>query len=605
MAALIECLAMANQGLCVITTRQAPSDIAEFDGGTANEIDLTYFKPAEGAALLKQLGVHGDDAELEAASDEVRGHGLALTLMGTYLRDRRDGDVRQRGEIKLMDAEAGEHAHHVIDAYVTWFGADSVEIAVLRLLGLFDRPAEAAAIQALRDAEPIAGLTAPLSGISGDDWRQALAHLRRAALLAAPDGDAEALDAYPLIREYFAERLQQDAPAAWQAGNGVLFEHYKDTTEEHPDTREGMAPLFAAVAHGCRAGRHQEALDDVLYARIDRRNEAFATRKLGLFGPHLAALAGFFAPSPPWAQPVAALSNADRAFVFSVAGFGLRAQGRLREADAPMAAALDMDVERNDWRNAASSANNLSEIRLATGDIAGAADAARSAVRHADASGDAFLRMAIRTTLASALSQTGARDEALALFRETESLQAENQPEYPLLYSFQGYRYCDLLLDDPGQAEDVRGRVTQTLEWITKAGFLLGIALDHLSLGRAEAILGLPGVAGHLDAAVDGLRLAGQMHEIPRGLLARAGFRCAQKDLSDAETDLAEALRLSERMGAKLFEADAHLGFARLRLDRGDKDDARAHLGKARTLIDDCGYYRRDRDLAELDALLN
>ena len=60
-----------------------------------------------------------------------------------------------------------------------------------------------------------------------------------------------------------------------------------------------------------------------------------------------------------------------------------------------------------------------------------------------------------------------------------------------------------------------------------------------------------------------------------------------------------------ERMGAKLFEADAHLGFARLRLDRGDKDDARAHLGKARTLIDDCGYYRRDRDLAELDALLN
>ena len=49
-AALIECLAMANQGLCVITTRQAPSDIAEFDGGTANEIDLTYFKPAEGGA---------------------------------------------------------------------------------------------------------------------------------------------------------------------------------------------------------------------------------------------------------------------------------------------------------------------------------------------------------------------------------------------------------------------------------------------------------------------------------------------------------------------------------------------------------------------------
>ena len=604
-AALIECLGMSNKGLCLITTRETPTGIAEFNGETADEIDLTRFKSDEGAALLKQLGVKGDDAELEAASDEVRGHGLALTLMGTYLRDRRGGDVRQRGEIKLLDAEEGEHAHHVIDAYVNWFGAGSTEVAALRLLGLFDRPAEPAAIRALRDAEPIPDLTAPLHDITEDDWQQALAHLRRAGLLAEPEGaEDDTLDAHPLIREYFAERLQEDAPDAWEAGNGVLFEHYKDIADEFPDTREGMVPLYAAVSHGCRAGRHQKALDDVLYARAERGDEHFAVNKLGLVGPHLAALSNFFEPSPPWAQPLAALFKPDRAYVLNEAGFGLRAQGRLREAEAPMAAGLAIRVDTDDRQNAAIAASNLSQIRLAIGNVAGAIEATQAAVRHADASDNAFWRMAARTALADAQAQAGAWNKARALFGEAETMQAESQRKYPILYSVQGYEYCELLLDGPEQAQDVHDRASQTLEWATKNGGLLNIALDHLSLGRAEAILGLPGAAGHLDDAVDGIRMAGQMDKIPLGLLARADFRRKNKDFPDAETDLAEALRLSERMGAKLREADAHLGFSRLRLDMGDKPAAREHLAKARALIEICGYHRRDKDLAELDAAL-
>ena len=56
--------------------------------------------------------------------------------------------------------------------------------------------------------------------------------------------------------------------------------------------------------------------------------------------------------------------------------------------------------------------------------------------------------MGKRTTLADARHQSGARADALALFREAEAMQAKQQPEYPLLYSVQGFRYCDLLLGD-------------------------------------------------------------------------------------------------------------------------------------------------------------
>ncbi len=76
--ALVKELAVANQGLCVISTREAVSDIP-----AAPSIDLEQLKPPAGAALLKALGVEGTQDELEDASRSVRGHGLALTLLGT------------------------------------------------------------------------------------------------------------------------------------------------------------------------------------------------------------------------------------------------------------------------------------------------------------------------------------------------------------------------------------------------------------------------------------------------------------------------------------------------------------------------------------------
>ena len=70
--------------------------------------------------------------------------------------------------------------------------------------------------------------------------------------------------------------------------------------------------------------------------------------------------------------------------------------------------------------------------------------------------------MSNRTTLADALHQAGQLDEAEALFREAEGMQKERQPEFPLLYSLQGYQYCDLLLSQ-GEFSEVLRRAAQTL----------------------------------------------------------------------------------------------------------------------------------------------
>ena len=78
------------------------------------------------------------------------------------------------------DVRQGGHARNVIEFYQTWFG-EGPELAVLRMLGLFDRPADEKALEALLKPPVIHGLTESLTYLSPADWRTILARLRRSS----------------------------------------------------------------------------------------------------------------------------------------------------------------------------------------------------------------------------------------------------------------------------------------------------------------------------------------------------------------------------------------------------------------------------------------
>ena len=142
--ALLRELAAFNTGLCVITTRIPVADIAEHEHTSAPRRDLEHLSSDAGAKLLQALGVKGDEEKLRIASDEFNGHCLALTLLGSYLTDAYNGDIRCRKEVSerlAHDVRHGVHARKVMESYQTWFG-EGPELAVLRMLGLFDRPAD-------------------------------------------------------------------------------------------------------------------------------------------------------------------------------------------------------------------------------------------------------------------------------------------------------------------------------------------------------------------------------------------------------------------------------------------------------------------------------
>ncbi|MGB3460217.1 MAG: TIR domain-containing protein [Halobacteriota archaeon] len=609
---LVRELANHNPGLCVITTRLNVDDLKDFTGTTAEKIPLEHLSDEAGMELLKYLGVKGADDELKQAVREFDGHALALMLLGTYLSIVYKGDVEKRDRIAKLTKEKkyGGRVRQMMESYEIWF-KDQPELDILRMMGLFDRPAEGGAIEVLRAAPPIKGLTTKLTDLSHEDWQFALNNLRKAGLLAKEDpAMPDTLDCHPLIREHFGDELKQNNPEVWHEAHSRLYEYYKNQAKEYPDTIEEMSPLYAAVAHGCQAGRYQEAMEDVFLRRIRRRGEAFNIKKLGAFGADLVAISGFF--DSLWDKPVAGLTEADKAFILNEAGFDLRALGRLKEAAQPMKAALEMYIAQEDWRKAAIVAGNLSELYLTIGDIALALEYANQSIDLADRSGDAFQRMDKRTAMADALHQAGRQSEAEYLFRKAEEMQKDRQPK-PTMYSLPGFRYCDLLLSQ-GKYQEVLSRASETIKiakTLSGSLSLWDIALDYLSLGRGHLLhalqedsLDFTQAAEHLNQAVDGLRQSGSQDHLPRGLLARAELYRVKGEFERVQHDIKEAMTIAERGEMGLHQADCHLEYARLYLAMRDKDRAREHLAIARKMVEQMGYHRRDHEVKELEAML-
>jgi tetratricopeptide (TPR) repeat protein len=602
MQALLKELCGSQPGLCVVTSRLKVADLRHAENRSCLCLELSHLPPDTGVRLLKKLEIEGTDRELKEAVQEYDGHALALRLLAGFLKAVHKGDIRKRDLVPRLsaDEEEGRHAERVMKAYET-FLSGTPELNILYILGLFDRPAPPGAIDALCHLPIIEGLTDALPSPDDAKYKYALSHLRDLHLLAPPESHREdTLDCHPLVREYFAARLQHTHQKAWTEAHRRLYHYYKNLPEkEQPDTLEEMDSLFAAVAHGCRAGLHTKAWEEVYWDRIKRGNEHYSTSKLGAFGADLAALAGFF--EKPWKEPSPNLSEHRQALVLNLAGFRLRALGRLREAAEPMAAGLAARIKQKNWKEAAKDAGNLSELWLTLGAVNRAVEYARQGVDYADRSGDGFQKYGKRTALADGLHQAGQAVEAEELFRQAEAMQKEEQPDYPFLYSPRGFKFCDLLLSR-GRYKEVLDRAKQTLEWYSQASgaSLLSFALDYLSLGRAhmqEALDGGSGdferAAGFLDQAVTGLREAGAQEFITRGLLARAGLYREMGDYEKAWADLQEAQEIAERGDMKLHLTDYHLEAARLCGAEGKEKEARDHLERAKALIGETGYGRR------------
>jgi tetratricopeptide (TPR) repeat protein len=370
--------------------------------------------------------------------------------------------------------------------------------------------------------------------------------------------------------------------------------------------------------------------------------EFYAIKTLGAYGSDLAMISWFF--QKPYETPIAALSATNQSWVLNVASQCLGAQARFVEALPAMRTVLRLRKQSGSWKNAAIAASNLSLAELLVGEVAAAVKTAEESIAYANQSGDEFRIVADSAVYAGVLHAAGRSEKAGRQFSDAERRQKKRAPYYPLLYSSQGYQYCDLLLAK-GENGIALERASRTLKWAISDNLLLDIAVDKLTIGRAHLRIALEDVilqraTTHEDTntsrtwlgeAVDGLHAAGQLGEVPLGLLARAAFRRCVGDWDRVARDLDEVEQIAEPGPMRLFLCDMALERARLALARVEAfaplngliddgppkpvlpdeaeaarltDEARANVAKADRLITECGYHRRDEELAELQAVL-
>jgi tetratricopeptide (TPR) repeat protein len=639
-------------GLIVLTSRLAVRDIWHWKDYAAPVLNVERLSNEAGAALLRDNSVWGTDKDLKAAARDFDGYPLALGLLASFLKETQTGDVRRRDHIRAYFADKEnprhDHARRVMESFEQeWLVGQPVLFAVMYMVGLFDRPASGDCLKALRAKPQIMGLTGTIVKLTDEEWQRAVTRLREVRLLSPSSHTApDTLDTHPLLREWFGEKLGLVGEAR-QAGHSRLFDHLRRSTKEGDSpTLEQLGPLYQAVIHGCKAGRYKDALKGIYEGRICRNVNGsaifYASTKLCAFETNLSAISWFF--DVPYTSITQSLHISDQAWLFNEAGHCLGAQGRFLEALGPLRAAFAIYDSVKMQPNLVVAATNLSEAEVMVGDLDAALVTSRNTVGFDNIKMMLTYRVGPRAIYAAVMHVSGDMLQAESLFANAEHLQKSLQPAYPYLYSLAGFHFCDFLLDQ-GKFGNVVDRTDRTLKWSITNGFPRDIALDKLNLARAK--FGLVRSSAYdaeiirtfvqdasllFEAALQGLKNAGEVRFVANGFLARSAFRCSLGDWDGAARDLDEVEVIAKPGKMRLHLCDAALGRARLALARIEafaplygvsenesppkperlnygkiaelKREAEEQIDVASNHIEECGYHRRDDELAELQAVV-
>ncbi len=623
---------------CVLTTRLPPGDFNYVDAAGpklgrparyARMLHLEGITQSASEQLLRQkFALQGDASDFFRAWEVCQGNPLGLQLLGTALSGFAHGHSlrRLRTANFLRPQSPGQHnpAEAIIRYYESLLG-EGPPLAVLRLLGLFNRPITRAELEALNRPQSIefpdgqtttmsvAQLANGLQPISADAFASAVGRLCALNILRWFNDEraGDAYDAHALVREYYAEHLRDEALSkdvreltVWREGHACLYHYLKTELPARASTGQDLQHLVNAAAHGCRGGYHREVFEQIYWKRLAAGKHAFHARPTGQsFPKFLDCLAHFF--STPWqtlsdrARPAHAVTLPQQANLLGDAGHYLFLTGRLDEAAPLLEQSIELrkrelggelfrlgavtDDQAVALRQGAKHARLRREIALVRGEIHQAHWWAAASLAFGAKLPKASDSVPELAGMAQVLHYLGDAEAAQAAFDHAEKIADPARG----IDSFGCSWYCEFLLDEferrrftssPAHTnilDDVERRAAAMLRTAEDRGYAIDRGLAHLALARAMVLrrrsddVNLSAQAyAHVAAAASVLQDAGQQHHLAAGLLSRAATLRELGRWEEAVVDIEQAERVAQRANMTLYQIDALLERARLALSQ-------------------------------------
>jgi tetratricopeptide (TPR) repeat protein/Mrp family chromosome partitioning ATPase len=384
MVALLRGLAQHNEGLCVITTREPIRELMSINGARASELVLGPLSTEDSSALLNTLGVVGPKPDIEKLILDVKGHALTLNLIGRFLKRACQGDIRKKYLVDFEKADTGVDgkAFAAIEAYVKWFAAgderSKQQLAILELLGLFDRPAEMCALSALREPPAIANITDAIIGLTDLEWHDRITSLIECGLLfddaTTASANSRKLDSHSLIRQYFSRQLKKQEAKSWRKAHQRIYKGLLKAAP-HLEGAEYVYAGFRAIQHGCLANMPKRSFWSIYWNIVEARN---GTEKLRFDNLEISALASFF--ETLWSVPLSGLGKGETFVVSREAALCLSRLGRYEEASQLSAVATKRLIQLKNWWGAVEFCTIWADAEIMLGNI----DAALRNIRQAE-----------------------------------------------------------------------------------------------------------------------------------------------------------------------------------------------------------------------------
>ena len=603
--------------LCVITTRVKLNELngvrrtAKQPRAPYVEIAMEDLNDIDGAGLLHELGVirngdlplESDSPELRHASREVGGHALTLSLLGRYLAKAEMGDLMRRSKVGFLEADAqirGATTKRMLKRFVEWFGRDqNLALSILRVLGLFDRPAEAYLLEVLRTHRPITGLTDAFFSASGspdtprnpETWNFSLWLLLQFGLVTC-SFDNE-IDCHPLIREHFAETVQADNKAGWEEGCRVLADALLGRSEgEAVEAVDAVHLRYRGATYLAMAGCAVESAK-YYHDRISDSHLGSTTRAYGTFSSELAFLASFF--DAQWQiRDLQGVPAEHSGLIVSQTIFNLFQVGRFEEAE-PLAKAMLGDPMFKDVDRKVV-ARNLANYYLGLGRPREATKILTAHLNLADRVADDFMPYGYRMSLGYASLLTRGPDNTTRRYyseawEKFHLWEVKTPPELPSLHYLRYLLAVDQVLDASAYLKTLRSKVASG-EWNR------GIEAQMLT-GFGEAVFHLLSFACSMrekqwldttDSARDvehyvlrsGRRdLRGEWLLLQSELERRTRTTNNDRDVSTPHLRIAQAMHIARTDNRRALLCEALTQKAKLHCDRAEYDKATEDVNSA------------------------